>query len=56
MFLKQEVKALQSEIKLLQDLRHPRVVRYYGSHEEPHVLSIFMEYVPGVGDIVQSVK
>lgn len=50
-----EVKALQSEIKLLQDLSHHRIVQYYGSHEEPKVLSIFMEYVPG-GSVKDQIK
>lgn len=50
-----EVKALRSEIQLLQDLCHPRIVQYYGSHEEPKVLSIFMEYVPG-GSVKDQIK
>ena len=44
-----EVKALECEIQLLKGLQHPRIVQYYGSHEEKgQVLSIFMEYLPGV--------
>lgn len=42
-----EVKALQREIQLLQDISNPRIVQYYGSQKQPSVLSIFMEYVPG---------
>lgn len=42
-----EVRALQGELQLLQDLSYHRIVQYYGSQKEPHVLSIFMEYVPG---------
>ncbi|ESO08756.1 hypothetical protein HELRODRAFT_74186, partial [Helobdella robusta] len=45
--ISKEVRALQSEIKLLQDLSNPRIVQYYGSQKEPHMLSIFMEFVPG---------
>jgi len=44
----QEVKALQSEIQLLKTLQHERIVQYYGTLEQPDVLSIFMEYLPGV--------
>ena len=44
----QEVKALQCEISLLKNLHHERIVQYYGSHEDDKVLSIFMEYMPGV--------
>lgn len=43
------MKALRSEIKLLQTLQHPRIVQYLGSEEKDGVLSIFMEYIPGVG-------
>lgn len=43
------MKALRSEIKLLQSLQHPRIVQYFGSEEKDGVLSIFMEYMPGVG-------
>ena len=44
----QEVKALQCEISLLKNLQHERIVQYFGSHEDEKVLSIFMEYMPGV--------
>jgi len=44
----QEVKALRSEIQLLKSLQHERIVQYYGTLEQPDVLSIFMEYLPGV--------
>jgi len=42
------VKALQTEIDLLRNLRHDRVVQYYGSLQDRSSLSIFMEYMPGV--------
>ena len=48
-FLVQEVAALESEIQLLKNIRHERIVQYIGCHEDEHVLSIFMEYMPGVG-------
>jgi len=44
----QEVKALRSEIQLLKSLQHERIVQYYGTLEQPDLLSIFMEYLPGV--------
>lgn len=50
-----EMKALRSEIKLLQSLQHPRIVQYFGSEEKDGVLSIFMEYMPG-GSIKEHIK
>lgn len=47
----QEVSALECEIQLLKNLRHERIVQYYGclrDHGE-RTLTIFMEYMPGVG-------
>lgn len=47
----QEVSALECEIQLLKNLRHERIVQYYGclrDHSE-RTLTIFMEYMPGVG-------
>eukprot|EP00045_Choanoeca_perplexa_P009219 m.88042 g.88042 ORF g.88042 m.88042 type:complete len:569 (+) comp14805_c0_seq1:214-1920(+) len=42
-----EVLALQDEIQLLKDLRHERIVMYYGTERDARHLCIFMEYVPG---------
>lgn len=47
----QEVSALECEIQLLKNVRHERIVQYYGclrDHSE-RTLTIFMEYMPGVG-------
>lgn len=44
----QEIKALQSEIELLKTLNHERIVQYYGCTEETNLLTIFMEFMPGV--------
>ena len=44
----QEVKALECEIQLLKNIQHERIVQYFGCHESDKVLSIFMEYMPGV--------
>lgn len=42
---------MECEIQLLKNLRHERIVQYYGclrDHAEK-TLTIFMEYMPGVG-------
>jgi len=39
---------LNCEIQLLKTLQHERIVQYYGTVQQPDVLSIFMEYLPGV--------
>lgn len=50
-----EMKSLRAEIKLLQELQHPRIVQYMGSEDTDGVLSIFMEYLPG-GSIKDQIK
>lgn len=47
----QEVSALECEIQLLKNLCHERIVQYYGCLRDTmeRTLSIFMEYMPGVG-------
>jgi len=42
-----EIKALKTEIEVLQDLDNDRIVKYYGCCEDNLQLSIFMEYMPG---------
>eukprot|EP00040_Diaphanoeca_grandis_P027809 m.159129 g.159129 ORF g.159129 m.159129 type:complete len:663 (-) comp31121_c0_seq2:370-2358(-) len=42
-----EVQSLEREIQLLKNLRHERIVTYYGTERTPEYLAIFMEYVPG---------
>ncbi|XP_033628628.1 mitogen-activated protein kinase kinase kinase 2-like isoform X2 [Asterias rubens] len=44
---RKEVKALKSEIELLRNLHHDRIVQYFGCSEDKQVLSIFMELMPG---------
>ena len=41
------VEALKSEIELLKDLEHEKIVSYLGFEESRSHLSIFLEYVPG---------
>uniref|UniRef100_A0A3Q2XEU6 Mitogen-activated protein kinase kinase kinase 3 n=1 Tax=Hippocampus comes TaxID=109280 RepID=A0A3Q2XEU6_HIPCM len=52
-----EVSALECEIQLLKNLRHERIVQYYGclrDHNE-RTLTIFMEYMPG-GSVKDQLK
>lgn len=46
----QEVNALECEIQLLKNLRHERIVQYYGCLRdlEQRKLTIFVEFMPGV--------
>ncbi|XP_028825851.1 mitogen-activated protein kinase kinase kinase 22 isoform X2 [Denticeps clupeoides] len=52
-----EVNALECEIQLLKNLRHDRIVQYYGCLRDPEQrkLSIFVEYMPG-GSIKDQLK
>ncbi|XP_065834384.1 mitogen-activated protein kinase kinase kinase 3-like [Oscarella lobularis] len=42
-----EVQALETEMEIYRNLKHDRVVQYYGTERTECVLSIFMEYMPG---------
>lgn len=42
-----EVRALESEIMLLKNLQHERIVQYIGVDTIQNTLSIFIEYMPG---------
>ncbi|CAL8294141.1 unnamed protein product [Lota lota] len=52
-----EVNALECEIQLLKNLRHERIVQYYGSLRdlEQRKLTIFVEFMPG-GSIKDQLK
>lgn len=41
------IEALKSEMELLKDLEHEKIVSYLGFEETPTHLSILLEYVPG---------
>ncbi|KAK0257176.1 ATP binding [Friedmanniomyces endolithicus] len=43
----QMIEALNHEITLLRDLRHPNIVQYLGSNSDEQHLNIFLEYVAG---------
>lgn len=51
----QEVNALECEIQLLKNLRHERIVQYYGCLRdlEQRKLTIFVEFMPGVSVVWQ---
>ncbi|MEM6474421.1 MAG: mitogen-activated protein kinase kinase kinase, partial [Planctomycetota bacterium] len=39
--------ALENEVSMMKNLRHPNIVRYLGVHSTNDMLAIFLEYVPG---------
>ncbi|KAH8490935.1 hypothetical protein H0E87_023171 [Populus deltoides] len=41
------IKELEEEVKLLQNLSHPNIVRYLGTVREEETLNILLEFVPG---------
>ncbi|XP_078344177.1 mitogen-activated protein kinase kinase kinase 3-like [Oculina patagonica] len=43
----EDVKALEAEINSLKNLRHERIVLYYGTQQTDHHVYIFTEYMPG---------
>ena len=45
----QEVRSFETELQLLKNLRHERIVAYFGTDRTDGKLYIFMEYMPGVG-------
>ena len=45
-----DIKQLKEEIKILQTLDHPNIVKYYETYENRDYLYIVMEYCPG-GDL-----
>lgn len=42
-----EYSRLQEEVDLLKTLRHNNIVGFIGTSMNQHVVSIFMEYIPG---------
>uniref|UniRef100_A0A8C4QXA1 Mitogen-activated protein kinase kinase kinase 2 n=1 Tax=Eptatretus burgeri TaxID=7764 RepID=A0A8C4QXA1_EPTBU len=52
-----KVRALECEIQLLKNLRHERIVQYFGCLQDAQerTLSIFMEYMPG-GSVKDQLK
>ena len=44
----QEVRSFETELQLLKNLRHERIVTYTGTERADGKLYIFMEYMPGV--------
>ena len=48
LFCTQAVKSLEKEIKLLQNMKHDRIVQYYATERTETSIRIFMEYMSGV--------
>lgn len=42
-----QIQELEEEVKLLQNLSHPNIVRYLGTAREDDALNILLEFVPG---------
>ena len=42
------MRSFETELQLLKNLRHERIVTYYGTDRTDGKLYIFMEYMPGV--------
>lgn len=43
-----ELSALEAEVRMLQAIAHPSIVRYLGAERRPDAFYIFMEYMPCV--------
>ena len=49
----QDLVALKTELRMLEMLHHPRIVQYYGCWSSGDgSLAIFMEYMPGVSELL----
>ena len=51
----QQVKALETEIQMLKQLKHPNIVKYLGTHRDKHRMYIFLEYCGG-GSVASVLK
>ena len=47
--VQQQIKSVQEEIDLMRRLDHPNIVAYRGCERSGRELRIFMEFVPGMG-------
>ena len=43
-----QFKALAQEIRMMENLSHPNIVRYLGTDRTENGIYIFMEYIPGM--------
>ncbi len=50
--LLQEVRSFETELQLLKNLRHERIVTYDGTERADGKLYIFMEFMPGVSYVL----
>lgn len=55
---KKEYRHLQIEVELLKTLQHINIVGFLGTSLDQHVVSIFMEYIPGgsIASIIHRLK
>jgi len=53
--MQREVRSFETELQLLKNLRHERIVMYYGTERTDGKLHIFMEYMPG-GSVYQHLR
>lgn len=42
---KKNVQIIEQEVNVLKELRHPNIVKYYGSEKDESFLKIYLEYV-----------
>ena len=50
-----QVKALETEIEMLKQLKHPNIVKYLGTYRDKHRMYIFLEYCSG-GSVASVLK
>ena len=50
--MQKEVRSFETEVQLLKNLRHERIVTYYGTERKEGKLHIFIEYMPGVRSLM----
>lgn len=53
--MQREIRSLETELQLLKNLRHERIVTYYGTERTDGKLYIFMEYMHG-GSVYQHLR
>ncbi|KAL6223637.1 hypothetical protein ACLB2K_007020 [Fragaria x ananassa] len=47
MKLRAHTKVLQEEVRILENLSHPKIVRCLGTEREDETLTMLLEYIPG---------
>ncbi|KAJ6305867.1 hypothetical protein OIU78_021235 [Salix suchowensis] len=49
------IRELEEEVRLLQNLSHPNIVRYLGVVQEEETINILLEFVPGYKNLHQAI-